>query len=49
MVDAGVSEPGPCAGAARSSARERVIVGTETLSGPDALDRLLAELPEAWC
>ena len=24
----------------------RVIVGTETLTGPDALDRLLAELPE---
>jgi phosphoribosylformimino-5-aminoimidazole carboxamide ribotide isomerase len=24
----------------------RVVVGTETLPGPDALDRLLAELPE---
>jgi HisA/HisF family protein len=46
MLDAGVSEP--------TRAREllalgahRVIVGTETLSGPDALDRLLAELPDA--
>jgi phosphoribosylformimino-5-aminoimidazole carboxamide ribotide isomerase len=45
MVDAGVSE--------LARARElldlgahRVIVGTETLSGPDALDRLLAELPD---
>jgi phosphoribosylformimino-5-aminoimidazole carboxamide ribotide isomerase len=45
MVDAGVSEP--------ERARElldlgvhRVIVGTETLSGPHALDRLLAELPD---
>src|SRR3954471_5781515 len=45
MVDAGVSEP--------ERAREllalgaaRVIVGTETLSGPDALDRLLAEIPQ---
>jgi len=44
MVDAGVSEP--------ERAREllalgvpRVIVGTETLSGPGALDRLLTELP----
>ena len=25
---------------------QRVIVGTETLTGPDALDRLLAEIPE---
>jgi phosphoribosylformimino-5-aminoimidazole carboxamide ribotide isomerase len=45
MVDAGVSEP--------AAARElldlgahRVIVGTETLPGRDALDRLLAELPD---
>jgi phosphoribosylformimino-5-aminoimidazole carboxamide ribotide isomerase len=45
MVDAGVSEP--------AAAREllhlgacRVIVGTETLPGPDALERLLAELPD---
>jgi phosphoribosylformimino-5-aminoimidazole carboxamide ribotide isomerase len=46
MVDAGVSEPG--------RARElldlgayRVIVGTETLSGSPALDRLLADLDGA--
>jgi phosphoribosylformimino-5-aminoimidazole carboxamide ribotide isomerase len=45
MVDAGVWEP--------DRAREllelgvhRVVVGTETLTGPDALDRLLAEVPE---
>jgi HisA/HisF family protein len=45
MVDAGVREP--------DRAREllalgvhRVVVGTETLTGPDALDRLLAEVPE---
>src|SRR4051794_21745708 len=45
MVDAGVNEP--------ERARDllalgvpRVIVGTETLSGPDALGRLLTELPE---
>ena len=45
MVDAGVSEP--------ERARElldlgahRVVVGTETLTGPDAFDRLLADVPE---
>jgi phosphoribosylformimino-5-aminoimidazole carboxamide ribotide isomerase len=45
MVDGGVCEP--------DRAREllelgvhRVVVGTETLTGPDALDRLLAEVPE---
>jgi phosphoribosylformimino-5-aminoimidazole carboxamide ribotide isomerase len=45
MVDAGVSN------AARARAlldrgAHRVIVGTETLSGTEALDRLLAELPD---
>jgi phosphoribosylformimino-5-aminoimidazole carboxamide ribotide isomerase len=45
MVDAGICEP--------DRAREllelgvdRVVVGTETLNSPDALDRLLAEVPE---
>ena len=45
MVDAGVGEP--------ERARElldvgahRVVVGTETLTGPDAFDRLLADVPE---
>jgi phosphoribosylformimino-5-aminoimidazole carboxamide ribotide isomerase len=45
MVDAGTCEP--------DRAREllalgvhRVVVGTETLTSPDALDRLLAEVPE---
>ncbi len=45
MVDAGICEP--------ERAREllelgvhRVVVGTETLTGPYALDRLLAEVPE---
>jgi phosphoribosylformimino-5-aminoimidazole carboxamide ribotide isomerase len=45
MVDAGICQP--------ERAREllelgvhRVVVGTETLTGPDALDRLLAEVPE---
>jgi phosphoribosylformimino-5-aminoimidazole carboxamide ribotide isomerase len=45
MVDAGICEP--------DRARELlelgvhgVVVGTETLTGPDALDRLLAEVPE---
>jgi phosphoribosylformimino-5-aminoimidazole carboxamide ribotide isomerase len=45
MVDAGVSEPG----AARALVElgvQRVIVGTETLPGPDALERLLAEIPQ---
>jgi phosphoribosylformimino-5-aminoimidazole carboxamide ribotide isomerase len=45
MVDAGVSEPGR-AQALLDLGVHRVIVGTETLSGPDALDRLLAELPD---
>ena len=33
-------------GSCSSSAQQRVIVGTETLSGPDALERLLAEIPQ---
>jgi phosphoribosylformimino-5-aminoimidazole carboxamide ribotide isomerase len=45
MVDAGVSEPAR-AQALLDLGAHRVIVGTETLTGPDALDRLLAELPE---
>jgi len=45
MVDAGVSEPAR-ARALLDLGAHRVIVGTETLTGPDALDRLLAELPE---
>ena len=45
MVDAGVSEPAR-AQALLELGAHRVIVGTETLTGPDALDRLLAELPE---
>ena len=45
MVDAGVSEPAP-ARALLDLGAHRVIVGTETLSGPDALDGLLAELPD---
>jgi phosphoribosylformimino-5-aminoimidazole carboxamide ribotide isomerase len=45
MVDAGVSEPAR-AQALLDLGAHRVIVGTETLSGPDALDRLLAELPD---
>jgi phosphoribosylformimino-5-aminoimidazole carboxamide ribotide isomerase len=44
MVDAGVSEP-ERAQALLDLGAHRVIVGTETLSGADALDRLLAELP----
>jgi phosphoribosylformimino-5-aminoimidazole carboxamide ribotide isomerase len=44
MVDAGVSEPAR-ARALLDLGAHRVIVGTETLSGPDALDRLLADLP----
>jgi phosphoribosylformimino-5-aminoimidazole carboxamide ribotide isomerase len=44
MVDAGVSEPGP-ARALLDLGAHRIVVGTETLSGPAALDRLLAELP----
>jgi phosphoribosylformimino-5-aminoimidazole carboxamide ribotide isomerase len=45
MVDAGVSEPAR-AQALLDLGAHRVIVGTETLTGPDALDRLLADLPE---
>jgi HisA/HisF family protein len=44
MVDAGVSEP-ERARALLDLGAHRVVVGTETLTGPDALDRLLAELP----
>jgi phosphoribosylformimino-5-aminoimidazole carboxamide ribotide isomerase len=45
MVDAGVSEPGR-ARAVLDSGAQRVIVGTETLPGPAALDDLLAALPD---
>jgi phosphoribosylformimino-5-aminoimidazole carboxamide ribotide isomerase len=45
MVDAGVSDPAR-ARALLELGAHRVIVGTETLTGPDALDRLLAELPD---
>ena len=45
MVDAGVTEP-VRARALLDLGVHRVIVGTETLRGPDALARLLAELPE---
>jgi HisA/HisF family protein len=45
MVDAGVSEPAR-AQALLDLGAHRVIVGTETLTGPDALDQLLAELPD---
>ncbi|HEX6745200.1 MAG TPA: HisA/HisF-related TIM barrel protein [Solirubrobacteraceae bacterium] len=45
MVDAGVSEPAQ-AQALLDLGVHRVIVGTETLSGPDALDRMVAELPD---
>ena len=44
MVDAGVSEP-ERARELLALGAQRVIVGTETLSGPAALDRLLTELP----
>jgi phosphoribosylformimino-5-aminoimidazole carboxamide ribotide isomerase len=44
MVDAGVSEP-ERARALLELGAHRVVVGTETLTGPDALDGLLAELP----
>jgi len=43
MVDAGVSEP-ERARALLDLGAHRVVVGTETLTGTDALDRLLAEL-----
>src|SRR3954447_8730104 len=45
MVDAGVSEP-ERARALLDIGAHRVVVGTETLTGADALDRLLGELPE---
>lgn len=45
MVDAGVSDTAGARRVLELGAR-RVIVGTETLSGPDALERLLAEVPE---
>ncbi len=45
MVDAGVSDPA-AARALLGLGAHRVIVGTETLPGSDALARLLAELPE---
>jgi len=45
MVDAGVSEP-ERARALLDLDAHRVVVGTETLTGPDALDRLLADVPE---
>src|SRR4051794_34050109 len=45
MVDAGVSEP-ERARQLLELGGHRVIVGTETLSGPAALDRLLEEMPQ---
>jgi phosphoribosylformimino-5-aminoimidazole carboxamide ribotide isomerase len=45
MADAGVNEPAR-AQTLLELGVHRVIVGSETLSGPDALDRLLAELPD---
>jgi phosphoribosylformimino-5-aminoimidazole carboxamide ribotide isomerase len=45
MVDAGVSEAAG-ARALLELGAHRVIVGTETLKAPDALDRVLAELPD---
>jgi phosphoribosylformimino-5-aminoimidazole carboxamide ribotide isomerase len=45
MVDAGVSESGR-ARALLNHGAHRVVVGTETLPGPDALDQLLADVPE---
>jgi phosphoribosylformimino-5-aminoimidazole carboxamide ribotide isomerase len=45
MVDAGVSEPSR-ARALLDLGAHRVIVGTETLPGPAALDDLLTELPD---
>jgi phosphoribosylformimino-5-aminoimidazole carboxamide ribotide isomerase len=44
MVDAGVSEPEQ-AQALLDLGVQRVVVGTETLTDPHALDRLLGELP----
>jgi phosphoribosylformimino-5-aminoimidazole carboxamide ribotide isomerase len=45
MVDAGVGEP-ERARALLDLGAHRVVAGTETLPGPDALDRLLADVPE---
>jgi phosphoribosylformimino-5-aminoimidazole carboxamide ribotide isomerase len=45
IVDAGVSEP-ERARALMDLGVHRVVVGTETLTEPDALDRLLADVPE---
>jgi phosphoribosylformimino-5-aminoimidazole carboxamide ribotide isomerase len=45
MVDAGVSEPGRARALLDLGVR-RVIVGTETLPGPAALDDLIAALPD---
>jgi phosphoribosylformimino-5-aminoimidazole carboxamide ribotide isomerase len=45
MVDAGVSDPAR-ARALLQLGVHRVVAGTETLPGPDALDRLLGEAPE---
>jgi phosphoribosylformimino-5-aminoimidazole carboxamide ribotide isomerase len=45
MVDAGANEP-KRARTLLDLGAHRVVVGTETLTGPDALDRLLAALPE---
>jgi phosphoribosylformimino-5-aminoimidazole carboxamide ribotide isomerase len=45
MVDAGVSEPAAARALLDFGAR-RVIVGTETLEGAAALERLLADLPD---
>jgi phosphoribosylformimino-5-aminoimidazole carboxamide ribotide isomerase len=45
MVDAGVSDP-EAARALLDLGAHRVVVGTETLSGPDALHHLLAALPD---
>ncbi len=45
MVDAGVSEP-ERARALLDLGAHRVVIGTETLTAPDALDRLLTELPD---
>jgi phosphoribosylformimino-5-aminoimidazole carboxamide ribotide isomerase len=45
MVDTGVTEPERARGLLDLGVH-RVVAGTETLPGPDALDRLLAETPE---
>jgi phosphoribosylformimino-5-aminoimidazole carboxamide ribotide isomerase len=45
MVDAGVGGP-ERARALLDLGVHRVVAGTETLAGPDALDRLVAEIPD---